>query len=120
MKLKENLQWVAIILIAIAGGLLLLTKEPAGHIVALVLQAIAGVIEGYLIWKGQATITKFYIPLLPKSIDWPLAIIAPIALVVKVILMWTNKETITVWWASAAIIESWIVSHLCSFEREEK
>ena len=116
-KIKENLQWVAVGLIVAVLGLLVFGVKPASHFLALSLQAVIGVIEAYLIYNGQATITNFYIPILPKRIDWPIAIAVPVILIIKAALMWTNKETITVWWAVSAIIESWIAAHLCSFER---
>lgn len=77
-----------------------------------------GLIETYLIYKKEQVITNWYIPLLPKSIDMPIAIAVPIALVIKAAWIWTNKEPFTVWWVSAAIITSWIIAHLCSYERK--
>lgn len=115
---KENLQWVAIGLIVGALFLLVFGMKASHHIAALCCQAVVGVIEAYLIRNGLATITNFYIPLLPKKIDWPIAIIVPVILIIKAAWMWTNQETITVWWAAGAIIESWLASHLCSFERK--
>lgn len=120
MNIKENLQWVAIALIVITGGLLVFGIEAGWHIGALVLLAVVGAIEWYLIANKLATITRFYIPILPKKIDWPIAIASPIVLIMKAILMWHNKEIITIWWVSAAIIETWIASHLCSFERKQQ
>lgn len=119
-KIKDNLQWIAVGLIVAALALLVLGVEISWHITALVLLVLVGVIEAYLIWQGQATITNFYIPQLPKKIDWPIAIAVPMILIIKAALMWTNKETITIWWTSAAVIESWIAAHLCSFERREQ
>lgn len=121
-KIKENLQFVAVGIIALCWILLVFAKEPAIHIVVdTVFFPIVLAIELYLIfWLKQATITHWYIPKLPKKIDWPIAVITPIVFVGKALLMWTNKETITVWWAAGAIIENWIISHLCSFEREQK
>ena len=117
--IKQNLQWVAIGWIASAIYLLVFAVNPVYHIASLFLLAGVGGIEGYLIYHGLATITHFYIPILPKSIDWPIALTAPIILIIKAALMWTNHETITVWWAAGAIIISWIVAHLCSFERQD-
>jgi len=117
---ESNLQWIAIGMIVSVLGLLVFGVQTTWHQAAIVLLAIVGSIEGYLIIIGRATITQFYIPVLPKSIDWPMAIIVPVILIVKAALMWHNKEIITVWWAVGAIVEGWIVAHLCSFERSEK
>lgn len=114
--LAGTLQWVAIGLIVAALYCLMVSQGE----LAVVSQIIIGVIEGYLIYAGYATITQFYIPILPKKYDWPIALIVPIMLIVKAALMWTNKEQITVWWVAGAIVESWIAAHLCSFERDKR
>jgi len=117
--IKENLQWIAIWWIVSALFMLFFGVNLILHISALILCILVGIIEGYLIYSGQATITHFYIPILPKSIDWPIAMGVPIALIIKAAWMHHVGETITIWWIIPAIIIAWIAAHLCSFERWE-
>lgn len=130
MKVKETIKkiaeslyiyWTAVIAVAIAWLLLIFTKNPKFHFAATCMALpLVGIIEAVVIHNKLPTFTKWYIPVLPKKIDWPIAVATPIVFVIKAILMWHYKETITVWWAVGAIIENWIVAHLCSFEREQK
>jgi len=109
-------KYVSIVLLIIAFFVLLGWEEAA--IGVLVCQAAVGVIEARLIYKGEQVITNWYVPLLPKSIDMPISIAVPVALIIKAACIWTAKGQITLWWAVAAMIECWIVAHLCSYERK--
>lgn len=110
-----KLRWLSIIIIIVNLAILIFAANLA--IIAIIGCIVIGLIELWLRINGQQVITNWYVPLLPKSIDMPIAIGVPIGLIIKLVWMWTTKEQITVWWATAAIIETWIVAHLCSMER---
>lgn len=110
--IKERLQLIAVC--SFASTFIVLMVPWSG--LALFYLLIGGAIEAYLIYKGRITITDWYVPILPRQVDMPIAIGVWIALTVRAIFIVQTAE-LDIYWVSTAFALIWIVAHLCSYEK---